>query len=104
MAAQVNNYFRASVWYRWLFTFENVAEALIIHFGRAVEDVAALSETGGKVFRCLCFTRASWTGRGTPHLQMQRLYILIDQGKTCECSRVTGPGTQYFSHIVNGES
>lgn len=66
---------RASAWYGWLPTFENVAEALVIHFGRAVEDVAALSETGGKVFRCFCFTCASWTGRGTAHFQMQRLYI-----------------------------
>lgn len=56
-----------------LTTFENVAEALVVHLGRTVEHVAALPETGSKVLRGFGFTRARWTCRGTPHLQMQRL-------------------------------
>lgn len=54
-------------------TFENVAETLVVHLGRTVEDVAALPETGGKVLRGFGFTRTRWTCRGTPHLQVQCL-------------------------------
>lgn len=63
-------------------TFENVTKTLVVHLRGAVEDVAALPKTGGEVLRCLGFPRASWTGRGTPHLQMKRLHVLIHGGKS----------------------
>ncbi len=65
-----------------LLTFENVAKTLIVHLRRAVENVAALPKTGGKVLRCFGFTRASWTGRGTAHLQMQRLRVGNEGGRS----------------------
>lgn len=83
-------------------TFEDVAETLVVHLGRTVEDVAALPKTGGKVLRCFGLPRARWACRGTPHLQMQRLTFESTTGRRDQVSESQSRNklSFYYHHVM----